>query len=1201
MTDSDKKANHKPLRQKAGELQKQQASPADSERTDADNLKLIHELEVHQIELELQNEELQISKNAEHEASEKYTDLYDFAPTGYFTLSPGGNIIELNFTAAKMLGKERSLLINSQFGFFLSNGSKPIFNHFLGKVFQNPSIESCEISLSKNNPEYLYLSGKADATNDKCFINAVDITEKKLAEKKLAKSKKRFEELIDLLPEAVVELDLNLNLTYLNQRTINLIGYSEEDIASGLNALEMIVPEEREKAKNKFAQRLKGTDPGTTEYKALKKDGTTFPILFHANTIVEEDKLVGARGVIVDITERKKTERELQKSEEKFKSIFNDSAVGMSITQTDGSLSVNKAFSQLVGYSEEELNQMKWQEFTHPEDVERNREIVRLILAGKNKTARWEKRYIHKKGHIVWVDISTSLLRDDEGQPLFFITSAIDITEQKKTELELREYKELFSLFMEHSPVYTFIKEVAPTESKVLQASNNFKEMVGIAGPEMIGKTMEELFPSEFAAKLAADDWKAAQENKVLQVDEQLNDRHYKTIKFPINKGDKKLLAGYTIDITDHYKANEALKYEQNRLRTLIDNLPDAIYVADKLGRKMIANPADVKNIGASSESEVLWKTDLELFPGEVGLRCYNESMDVIQSGKALINKEEYFLKDGVKNWMLTTKIPLLDEQQKIIGLVGIGHDITERKKTEQELLQTKEKAEAAEIQLLTILENSPTGFAINKISTGEVSYVNKAFAEIYHIPPELCQHVDTFFEYVYGDQMELGNSILDDLRSNDPERMKWEMVPVTDKTTKKVHYVSAANIILKDLGLMISSVWDITNQVESEKKLIAALDNAKESDRLKSAFLANMSHEIRTPMNGILGFTDLLKDPHLSGEAQNQYINIIEKSGLRMLNIINDIIDISKIESGQMTLLVTDVNINELVYDIFNFFKPEAGKKALKFLCKNTPSKDEVIIQTDKVKINAILTNLVKNALKFTQKGSIELGYGIKDKFIEFFVKDTGPGIPDEQKEFIFERFRQGSESLTRKYEGAGLGLAISKAYVEMLGGKIWIESKNEQGSTFRFTVPNTIGYQENKPLPVPEKEVINHGRKLKILLVEDDETSRTLLEINTKPFASALFKAISGKEAIEICRNQPDIHLVLMDINMSEMDGYEATRQIRKFNKDVVIIAQTAYALPGDRDKAIKAGCNDYITKPIDAMALIKMIEKHLRTANV
>ncbi|MBN2805256.1 MAG: hypothetical protein JXR22_01240 [Prolixibacteraceae bacterium] len=241
----------------------------------------------------------------------------------------------------------------------------------------------------------------------------------------------------------------------------------------------------------------------------------------------------------------------------------------------------------------------------------------------------------------------------------------------------------------------------------------------------------------------------------------------------------------------------------------------------------------------------------------------------------------------------------------------------------------------------------------------------------------------------------------------------------------------------------------------ERTKELLSAKELAEQSDQLKSAFLANMSHEIRTPMNGILGFAELLKEPDLCDERQIKYLNIIEKSGARMLSIINDIVDISKIESGQMKVTISETNVNQQIGFIYNFFKLEAAQKGLTIFMKNIDSEHETLLKTDREKLYAILTNLVKNAIKFTKTGSIEIGFNKKEEFLEFFVRDTGVGISPEKVEVIFERFRQGSVLLTRNYEGSGLGLTISKAYVEMLGGKIWVESNPEKGSTFYFTIP--------------------------------------------------------------------------------------------------------------------------------------------------
>jgi len=411
--------------------------------------------------------------------------------------------------------------------------------------------------------------------------------------------------------------------------------------------------------------------------------------------------------------------------------------------------------------------------------------------------------------------------------------------------------------------------------------------------------------------------------------------------------------------------------------------------------------------------------------------------------------------------------------------------------------------------------------------------------------------------------------------------------------------------IIARDLSMLLNHQHEIEAKnleiLEKNKELEIALEKAEESDRLKSAFLANMSHEIRTPMNGILGFAELLKKQNIDPQKQLRFIEVIQQSGERMLNIINDIVDISKIESGTMEIYNTETDINKNLDDIYDFFKREADSKNIKLTYRKAFPKHNSIILTDEHKVVSILTNLLKNAIKFTNEGTIEFGYKKRTDQIEFYVKDTGVGITADKKEVIFDRFRQGSEKLNRNYEGAGLGLAICKAYIQMLKGEIWLESELNSGSTFYFTIPLLFPEDKEAPIIDEEEEVVEEveveleRKNMNILIVEDDENSANYLKMILAEKNYLLF-ATNGIEAIDVCKRNKDIDLILMDLKLPVLNGFRATKEIRKFNKDVVIIAQTAFAFESDKEKALKNGCNDFITKPITESNLILTINKYL-----
>ncbi len=390
-----------------------------------------------------------------------------------------------------------------------------------------------------------------------------------------------------------------------------------------------------------------------------------------------------------------------------------------------------------------------------------------------------------------------------------------------------------------------------------------------------------------------------------------------------------------------------------------------------------------------------------------------------------------------------------------------------------------------------------------------------------------------------------------------------------------------------------------LKTNIELEK----AKEKAIESDQLKSAFLANMSHEIRTPMNTIIGFSDLLGEPNISTERRHKFLKLIQSSSEHLLRIIDDIIDVSKLESNQLKINKKSCPLNELLYEIKesqSMIKIVKAKNNIRLQLNIPENTENINIACDPTRFRQILYNLASNAFKYTKEGFVEIGYSISDadSMVHLYVKDTGFGIQPEMFQLIFERFRQIDNQNLQ--EGTGIGLSITKGLVHLLGGEIWIESKLDEGSTFHFTIPIS---EESKPIIAEnitqqDPNKINLSRCL-VYIAEDDISSFLLLEELLEFTGVRLQHAVNGKELINLINSQiPD--LILLDINMPIMNGFEAIREIRATHPNIPVIAQTAYAMAEEREKCISVGCNDYISKPINAHLLLKKIKKYLSCSN-
>lgn len=390
----------------------------------------------------------------------------------------------------------------------------------------------------------------------------------------------------------------------------------------------------------------------------------------------------------------------------------------------------------------------------------------------------------------------------------------------------------------------------------------------------------------------------------------------------------------------------------------------------------------------------------------------------------------------------------------------------------------------------------------------------------------------------------------------------------------------------------------ELANLIEEKDKRIAELNFAREiaeeSDELKTAFLQNISHKIRTPLNGIIGFSELLNREDLSADEIEEFTALIGQSGRRLIDIVDNVLDISKIQTGQIKVEKKPILLNLLFSYLLTFFDPFAKDKNINLNCHVQDAENETLF-SDETKLNQILMNLISNAIKFTRSGDIDFGYEIKDDSVLFYVKDTGLGIPKELYEKIFDQFVQTKDNFGDDYEGAGLGLSIAKGLVELLGGKIWVESEVNKGSIFYFTLPNTPAAVSSQP-EIQSSKIPGKRPNRIILIAEDDWISFQYLRTVLEKSDITVIHAETGEQAVDFVRNTSDIDLILMDIKMPGMDGIEASKIIKRLRPDLPIIAQTAYAYGDEKNKISSTGCDEYLAKPLDYAKLKELLKMYL-----
>ncbi len=657
---------------------------------------------------------------------------------------------------------------------------------------------------------------------------------------------------------------------------------------------------------------------------------------------------------------------------------------------------------------------------------------------------------------------------------------------------------------------------------------------------------------------------------------------------------EKKSIVNKSVESPD--KSFHNFPKEDNFLALLFDNIPYPVFYKDCRGKYRMINKAFADFNGASKEY-FIGKTVHQVIEDKKLAETYHKAdLDLIAKREKQTYQSQVKSKDGTIHDVIFNKSAFINSKGDVEGLIGFIVDITEQKRIENELRMSEERYR-------NLIELSPESIIMLDLQ-GYVLTCNKNFCQVSGMTEQEISGKH-FSELIFFSKEDLPqfHAIFSSFINQDkisPIEYNWQNTHGEQKTSRAhVGKIFSGNTVI---GFQVI-VIDITAQKKTMDELIRAKEKAEESDRLKSAFLANISHEIRTPMNGILGFTQLLDSDELTPAVKKRYIDSIHRSGEYLLHIINDIIDISKIEANQIKIVEQAFNLNKLIEELFLFYETNKvpnteGNITLKISAGLTNQSS--VIVTDRNRLRQILSNLLDNAFKYTLKGTITFGYTLQTiketEYLQFFVRDTGIGIEDSVQDTIFDRFMQSTSAEKMKRGGTGLGLAITRGLVKLLGGRVEFESTPGKGSVFYFTIPYKNATMENNSNQSQRTRKEFNWEGKTILIVEDDEINLEYLEAIFRSTMVNLLISNSGEEAIEMIKESNHISLILMDVRLPGINGLETTKEIKQINPELPIIAQTAYAMVEDKEKSLKAGCDDYISKPINRKELMEKIDGFL-----
>ena len=1146
----------------------------------------------------------------------------------------GGVLAECNDVYAKMYGFESK---DDIVGIRLRDVLKPddpVNIDVLTRFVQNDYKVIGELSVEVDrfgNTKYFennYVGIVEDGYLVRAWGTQKDITEKYLLEEELRESEERFR----LLAEASlvgIYLIQDYKFVYVNKALADVFGYDVDEVIGKLGLLDLTHPDDHPKVVENINKRVSGElEAINYSFKGVRKDGTAIYVEVFGRRIEYKGK-PGIIGTLMDITERVKLEQENRiKTEQLQNTLENTPNVAIQFYDERGRITYwNNASTRIYGWTKEEaLGKTLDELILSKEQAEEFLSILQKIKETKQPVGPFESKFHRKDGAEGWILSTTFVIPSETGSDTF-VRMDVEITEQKKAYEELNQQKELFKTLIETSNVailhYSGEKVLFCNEYLTKLTGYSREEVYSMPSWNLVHPDQREAVKNIVLRRFSGEPVPSHYEIKIL-----CKDGSAKWVDYSVNlvEFEGKIIAiGTGVDITERKLNEEIIKIQNTLARALLES-PTLNKFFENV-RNELSKLIDTKNLFVAFYDE---RTDELYSPFE-----WDEKMDApvrwsaqkSLTGKVVHEKRTIFLKrkeideliekgeierigSPAEVWL---GVPLFVEGKVYGAIVVQSYDnpnaYDERSKQLLEMVASHfstsiiRKMEHEElVKLSRAVEKSQVGVVITN-KEGTIEYVNPKFCEITRYSadeligknPRILQsgyHTKEFYKNLW-DTILSGRDWVGEFRNKRKGgELYWDrglISPITDETGKITHFVGINE--------------DITEQKRLIEELVKAREKAQESERLKTAFLANVSHEVRTPLNSIIGFAQVLDTQDLNKEEVKRFASIILKRGNDLLDLFNEILDLSLIESNQLKISPKKVNMNSILYDVYSNFllNPKVKQKQIDLrIGKIFPEDFE--FSTDPLRLKQILSNLVENGIKFTKRGYVEFGGTIEnEKTLSFYVKDTGIGIPASKFNTIFERFQQiDSDFITREYEGTGLGLPLCKGLVNLLGGRIWLESTVGEGTTFYFTISSLEMKPEREKgveMKIVETPKQLEGQSFVFLVGEDDYLNYLLLEkMLQKNFNCEVLYGATGKDVLNIFKERKNIDLILLDLRMPVMEGFTAFQEIKKLDPTVPIIAVTAYAYSEDRKKAIDMGFDEYIVKPIMINEMLAKINQIL-----